>query len=142
MKLFYVTRFIIYSVPPCCADGFCFPTTEEPAGPKKKKAKGEAAAVPAKPKSMPGTSGAAAVDMAAWQGLGLGPGVLNAIANLGFAEPTPIQRECLLPAIRDRRDVIGAAQTVCVYLKIPACPYFSFPACLTCMPRHMPSLCL
>ncbi|BDA45127.1 DEAD-box ATP-dependent RNA helicase 13 [Coccomyxa sp. Obi] len=84
---------------------------EEPVGPKKKKAKAEAATAPAKPKSMLGTSGAPAVDMAAWEGLGLGPGVLNAIAHLGFAEPTPIQRECLLPAIRDRRDVIGAAQT-------------------------------
>ena len=50
--------------------------------------------------------------MLAWQGLGLGPGVVAAIAGLGFQEPTPIQRECLLPAIRDRRDIIGAAQTV------------------------------
>ncbi|CAL8469133.1 g8674 [Coccomyxa elongata] len=84
---------------------------EKPAGLKKEKAKGEAVAVPAKHESMPGTSESPAVDMAAWQGLGLGPGVLDAIASLGFAEPTPIQRECLLPAIRDRRDVIGAAQT-------------------------------
>lgn len=50
--------------------------------------------------------------MSAWKDLGLGPGVLDAIGQLGFGEPTPIQRECLLPAIRDRRDVIGAAQTV------------------------------
>ncbi len=50
--------------------------------------------------------------MLAWQGLGLGPGVIAAIATLGFDEPTPIQRECMLPAIRDRRDIIGAAQTV------------------------------
>ena len=50
--------------------------------------------------------------MPAWQGLGLNPGVIAAIAGLGFEEPTPIQRECLLPAIRDRRDIIGAAQTV------------------------------
>ena len=52
--------------------------------------------------------------MPAWQGLGLGPGVIAAIAGLGFEEPTPIQRECLLPAIRDRRDIIGAAQTVSI----------------------------
>ena len=50
--------------------------------------------------------------MLAWQGLGLGSGVIAAIAGLGFEEPTPIQRDCLLPAIRDRRDIIGAAQTV------------------------------
>ncbi len=50
--------------------------------------------------------------MPAWQGLGLGPRVIAAIAGLGFEEPTPIQRECMLPAIRDRRDIIGAAQTV------------------------------
>ncbi|KAK9811744.1 hypothetical protein WJX72_009411 [[Myrmecia] bisecta] len=39
------------------------------------------------------------------------PGTQKAIAKLGFSKPTPIQSECLLPAIRDRRDVIGAAQT-------------------------------
>jgi hypothetical protein len=30
----------------------------------------------------------------------------------GFAAPTPIQEACLMPAIRGRRDIIGAAQTV------------------------------
>ncbi len=50
--------------------------------------------------------------MLAWHGLGLGPRVIAAIKTLGFDEPTPIQRECMLPAIRDRRDIIGAAQTV------------------------------
>ena len=57
---------------------------------------------------------AQAGDTLAWQGLGLGPRVVAAIAGLGFEEPTPIQRECLLPAIRDRRDIIGAAQTVSI----------------------------
>ena len=46
----------------------------------------------------------------AWQGLG--PRVIAAIAALGFDEPTPIQRECMQSAIRDHRDIIGAAQTV------------------------------
>ena len=51
-------------------------------------------------------------DMSAWQNLCLDSRVLNAIAALKFLEPTPIQRECLPSAIRDRRDIIGAAQTV------------------------------
>ena len=60
----------------------------------------------------PPQSAAAAESMLAWEGLGLGPRVIAAIATLGFDEPTPIQRECMQPAIRDRRDIIGAAQTV------------------------------
>ena len=90
-----------------------------------KKAKGGTAALSGAPVSaMAGpvhdkASGAEATaaqgaDMPAWQGLGLAPGVVAAIAGLGFEEPTPIQRECLLPAIRDRRDIIGAAQTVSI----------------------------
>ncbi|KAK9787630.1 hypothetical protein WJX73_007720 [Symbiochloris irregularis] len=42
---------------------------------------------------------------------GLDPRLLRGIADLGISTPTPIQRDCLPPAIRDRRDVIGAAQT-------------------------------
>lgn len=64
------------------------------------------------PEVVTGASGGPSVDVSAWKELGLGPGVLDAIGQLGFGEPTPIQRKCLLPAIRDRRDVIGAAQTV------------------------------
>lgn len=75
-------------------------------GPSPDQAPGHGSAVPASPSKAPES-------MLGWQGLGLGPGVTAAIAELGFEEPTPIQRECLLPAIRDRRDVIGAAQTVC-----------------------------
>lgn len=71
-------------------------------------------------KAVPAAIDAPAADMSAWEGLGLGPGVLDAIRGLGFAEPTPIQRECLLPAIRDRRDIIGAAQTVRARLPAPA----------------------
>jgi len=36
---------------------------------------------------------------------------LNALSRLGFSAPTHIQAECLPAAIRDRRDIIGAAQT-------------------------------
>lgn len=51
-------------------------------------------------------------DMSAWMPFDLHPKVAEAVAQMGFGQPTPIQQECLLPAIRDRRDVIGAAQTV------------------------------
>ena len=50
--------------------------------------------------------------MTAWAPFDLPPKVAEAIAHMGFGQPTPIQQECLLPAVRDRRDVIGAAQTV------------------------------
>lgn len=53
-------------------------------------------------------------DVTAWEGHGLGAALLDAISSMGFEQPTPIQQECLLPAIRDRRDLIGAAQTVCI----------------------------
>jgi len=85
---------------------------------KPKKSKAAKAGKP-EPKEPPTSSGQApkegapaAVNMLGWQGLGLGSRVVAAIATLGFEEPTPIQRECMQPAIRDRRDIIGAAQTV------------------------------
>jgi ATP-dependent RNA helicase DDX24/MAK5 len=96
---------------------------DEPSKPSKKRridTKPAAAAAPTAEEEtgVPGTAqpeGRAAdraVDIRAWEGYGLGPKVLEAISGLGFEEPTSIQRECLLPAVRDRRDVIGAAQTV------------------------------
>lgn len=51
------------------------------------------------------------VDISAWKDLQLHPSVEGAIAALGFEAPTHVQAECLPAAIRDRRDVIGAAQT-------------------------------
>lgn len=54
---------------------------------------------------------AAAVDVSAWRVLELDPAIEQAIAALGFAAPTHVQAECLPAAIRDRRDIIGAAQT-------------------------------
>lgn len=89
------------------------------AGKPKTAADAAARAASASPAQAPGQTKAQTEDadvaqggMPAWQGLGLGPRVIAAIAGLEFEEPTPIQRECMLPAIRDRRDVIGAAQTV------------------------------
>ena len=64
------------------------------------------------------------IDMSAWSEFDLHPHIAAAISQAGFTRPTPIQEQCLLPAIRDRRDVIGAAQTVCSLCK-PA-PYVHF----------------
>ncbi|EFN53171.1 hypothetical protein CHLNCDRAFT_15504, partial [Chlorella variabilis] len=41
----------------------------------------------------------------------LHPAIEAALGRLGFEAPTHVQAECLPAAIRDRRDVIGAAQT-------------------------------
>lgn len=50
-------------------------------------------------------------DVSAWEGYGLCPGILATLARLGFSAPTHVQAACLPAAIRDRRDVVGAAQT-------------------------------
>ena len=97
--------------------------------PKKKKAKTGDKAAAEESKADAVIAGASAADVRAWEGLGLGPGVLDAIGGLGFGEPTPIQRECLLPAIRDRRDVIGAAQTV----RARTCRHMSLLCCHSCI---------
>ncbi|KAH8738501.1 DEAD/H (Asp-Glu-Ala-Asp/His) box polypeptide [Cryptosporidium ryanae] len=39
------------------------------------------------------------------------PSILKGLSNLNFLKPTPIQQSCLIPAIRDRKDIIGAAET-------------------------------
>lgn len=51
------------------------------------------------------------VDVSAWREYHLEEEVLEAIAELGFVAPTQIQAECLPSAVRDRMDIIGAAQT-------------------------------
>jgi hypothetical protein len=37
---------------------------------------------------------------------------MGALSKMGFSAPTHVQAECIPAAVRDRRDVIGAAQTV------------------------------
>jgi ATP-dependent RNA helicase DDX24/MAK5 len=51
------------------------------------------------------------IDMSAWERFDLHPELVKSLARRGFSAPTPIQDAVLEPAIRDRRDVIGAAQT-------------------------------
>jgi hypothetical protein len=57
------------------------------------------------------------VDVTAWKDFFLPGDVLRCISRIGFTAPTQIQAECLPPAIRDRRDIIGAAQTVSILCK-------------------------
>ena len=45
-----------------------------------------------------------------FDGLGLSPELLRAVADAGYSEPTPIQRKAIPPALRGR-DLVGCAQT-------------------------------
>ena len=82
---------------------------------KKEPAK-KAKAAPAPSTKKAGKAGtiepaSAPVDVSAWSDFGLDAALLGTLASSGFATPTPIQTACLPAAIRDRRDIIGAAQT-------------------------------
>ncbi|XP_070776241.1 ATP-dependent RNA helicase DDX24 [Enoplosus armatus] len=50
-------------------------------------------------------------DVGAWKNLFVPAPVLEALSSLGFGSPTPIQALTLPPAIRDRMDILGAAET-------------------------------
>ena len=50
-------------------------------------------------------------DVSAWLQFDLHSKLLRALQELGFTTPTPIQSECLNPAVKGRCDVIGAAET-------------------------------
>jgi ATP-dependent RNA helicase RhlE len=50
------------------------------------------------------------VTAGAFEALGLAPGLLRAVAELGHAEPTPIQSAAIPPALQGR-DVLGCAPT-------------------------------
>lgn len=50
-------------------------------------------------------------DVSAWKDLFVPRPVLRALSFLGFSAPTPIQALTLAPAIRDRLDILGAAET-------------------------------
>ncbi|XP_008819908.1 ATP-dependent RNA helicase DDX24 [Nannospalax galili] len=88
--------------------------------PKKKKNKGKkrldpsqstAPKVPKKAKTwMPEVQDQKA-DVSAWKDLFVPKAVLRALSFLGFSAPTPIQALTLAPAIRDKLDILGAAET-------------------------------
>lgn len=50
-------------------------------------------------------------DVSAWKDLFVPSPVLKALSGLGFGSPTPIQALALPSAIRDRMDILGAAET-------------------------------
>lgn len=56
-------------------------------------------------------SGDQKCDMGAWKDLFVPSPVLQALSSLGFSSPTHIQALVLPPAIRDRMDILGAAET-------------------------------
>lgn len=88
--------------------------------PKKKKNKGKkklspsqstVSKVPKKAKTwMPEVQDQKA-DVSAWRDLFVPKAVLRALSFLGFSAPTPIQALTLPPAIRDKLDILGAAET-------------------------------
>uniref|UniRef100_A0A1I8ISD1 ATP-dependent RNA helicase n=3 Tax=Macrostomum lignano TaxID=282301 RepID=A0A1I8ISD1_9PLAT len=90
---------------------------------KRKKAKKAAAASksrnlasqeiqkPAAEETKPEQSANSSLDMSMWESLGVCQQIVAALRDLGFAEPTAIQREAIPAALRDRRDVLGAAET-------------------------------
>ncbi|XP_042548447.1 ATP-dependent RNA helicase DDX24 isoform X2 [Dipodomys spectabilis] len=88
--------------------------------PKKKKSKGKKklqpsqSTVPKVPKTaktwMPEVHDQKA-DVSAWKDLFVPKPVLRALSFLGFSAPTPIQALTLAPAIRDKLDILGAAET-------------------------------
>lgn len=49
-----------------------------------------------------------------WKEYSLHPYILKALKEKNFEEPTAIQKKTLTPAIRDRKDIVGAAQTVLI----------------------------
>lgn len=62
-------------------------------------------------------------DVSAWKDLFVPAPVLKALSSLGFGSPTPIQALTLPSAIRDHKDILGAAETG----KLNKClPFFIF----------------
>ncbi|XP_046376898.2 ATP-dependent RNA helicase DDX24-like isoform X1 [Haliotis rufescens] len=74
-------------------------------GPKPKKAKTE------REKLTHHTDPSVSADMRAWKNLFVPSQVLKALQHQGFTSPTSIQALALPSAIRDRMDIVGAAET-------------------------------
>lgn len=55
-----------------------------------------------------------ATDVSKWKEIfeKMHPSILRGLRDVGFLEPTGIQREVLKPALISRKDIIGAAETV------------------------------
>ncbi|XP_051006786.1 ATP-dependent RNA helicase DDX24 [Acomys russatus] len=88
--------------------------------PKKKKSKGKkklhtpqstASKLPKKAKTWMPEMQDQKADVSAWRDLFVPKAILRALSFLGFSAPTPIQALTLAPAIRDKLDILGAAET-------------------------------
>lgn len=53
----------------------------------------------------------ASTELSDWAQFELHPKLMVGLARQKFRSPTPVQARCLLPALRQRKDVIGAAET-------------------------------
>ena len=56
--------------------------------------------------------------MSKWLNLFVRPEVLDALSDQGFTDPTPIQSQVLPHAVRDRLDIVAAAETVRIILHL------------------------
>lgn len=83
---------------------------KEPAKPKQKAKKGAKSTAAGAEKTE--EEAVPMVDVSAWDDFQLDSQIMGALSKMGFSAPTHVQAECIPAAIRDRRDVIGAAQTV------------------------------
>lgn len=54
-----------------------------------------------------------------WRDLLVPNEIMQALSVMNFTAPTPIQTLCLPPAIRDKMDIIGAAETVSYCMLYP-----------------------
>ncbi len=54
-----------------------------------------------------------------WSDLHVSENIIRSLLEQNFLEPTPIQRLTLPAAIRDRHDIIGAAETVISFSFLP-----------------------
>lgn len=57
-------------------------------------------------------------DVSAWKDLFVPSPVLKALSSLGFSSPTAIQALALPSAIRDRKDILGAAETGEIWIDV------------------------
>ena len=84
--------------------------------------------------------------MSKWEELGAPDPVVMALRDLNFSEPTAIQTSSIPPALVESKDIIGAAETVCVCSELltsdpPPPPHvseFALSRCcmLTCVVVH------
>lgn len=53
-----------------------------------------------------------ALDMSSWSRFSLHEFILQGLSALGFTKPTLVQERCILPVVRDGKDLIASAETV------------------------------